>query len=272
MIGFHNENYIEVCKISLPITSTTINRSYAAFEFFTLANNKPFYLDRHLQRLFKTLEILRIKTEYSKPTLEKIILNLIDKNPIDNISYKIFVIPETLPNSDYFKGDVFIFPFLNPILPASLYKTGAKLLVKEYNRFLPTAKTTNYMASIFWGNEINKQHAIDVLFYNGKIIRETSRSNIFIIKNDIIYTPITDILYGITRSIGIDLIKKNKLILIEKEISIEELFYADEVFITSTTREIMPITNIDSTSIGDGKVGNITQNLIHDFRQLKINY
>ncbi|MDH3382179.1 MAG: aminotransferase class IV [Flavobacteriaceae bacterium] len=272
MIGFHNENYIEVSKISLPITSTTINRSYAAFEFFTLANNKPFYLDRHLQRLFKTLEILRIQIEYSKSTLEKIIINLIDKNPIDNISFKIFVIPETLPNSDYFKGDVFIFPFLNAIQPISMYKTGAKLLIKEYHRFLPTAKTTNYTASVYWENEISKQHAIDVLFCNGKTIKETSRSNIFIIKNNIIYTPITDILYGITRSIAIDLIQKNKLILIEKEISIEELILADEVFITSTTREIMPITNIDSTSIGDGKVGNISHNLIHDFRQLKMEY
>lgn len=272
MIGFYNENYTEVDKISLPITSTTINRSYTAFEFFTLANNKPFYLDRHLQRLFKTLEILRIKIEYSKSTLEKIIINLIDKNPLDNISYKIFIIPETVPNSDYFKGDVFIFPFLNAIQPVSLYKTGAKLLLKEYNRFLPTAKTTNYTASVYWENEINKQHAIDVLFYNGKIIRETSRSNIFIIKNNIIYTPITDILFGITRSIAIDLIQKNNLILKEKEISIEELIHADEVFITSTTREIMPITNIDLISIGYGKVGNITHNLIHDFRHLKTNY
>ncbi|MCM2301203.1 MAG: aminotransferase class IV [Flavobacteriaceae bacterium] len=272
MIGFHNENYTEVSKISLPITSTTINRSYAAFEFFTLANNKPFYLDRHLQRLFKTLEILRIQIEYSKSSLEKIIINLIDKNPLENISYKIFVIPETIPNFDYFKGEVFIFPFLNSLQPASLYKTGAKLLLKEYERFLPTAKTTNYIASVYWENEINKLHALDVLFYYRNTIRETSRSNIFIIKNNIIYTPITGILYGITRSIAINLIQKNKLILKEKEISIEELFQADEVFITSTTREIMPITNIDITSIGNGKVGNITQNLIHDFRQLKIKY
>jgi branched-subunit amino acid aminotransferase/4-amino-4-deoxychorismate lyase len=50
------------------------------------------------------------------------------------------------------------------------------------------------------------------------------------------------------------------------------LYSADEVFITSTTREIMPITNIDLISIGYGKVGNITHNLIHDFRHLKTNY
>ncbi|MDP3353172.1 MAG: aminotransferase class IV [Flavobacteriaceae bacterium] len=272
MIGFHNGNYIELNKLSIPITSTTINRSYAAFEFFTLINNKPFYLDRHLKRLFQTLDLLRIQIKYNEFELTKIIENLILKNPIEDISYKIFIIPEPTPNCDFFKGDIFIFPFLNATKQKSLYKTGAKLLLKEYNRFLPKAKTTNYIASIYWENEIVKQQAIDVLYYNFNFIRETSRSNIFIVKNNIIYTPIKDILLGITRSIAFDLIKKNDLILKEKEINIDELYNADEVFITSTTPEIMPIINIDSTIINDGKVGKITQKLMLDFRELKFNY
>jgi branched-subunit amino acid aminotransferase/4-amino-4-deoxychorismate lyase len=272
MIGFHNGNYIELNKLSIPISSTTINRSYTAFEFFTIINNKPFYLDRHLKRLFQTLDLLRIHIDYVENELTEIIQNLITQNQTENISYKIFVIPEPIPNYDNYKGDVFIFPFLNAIKQESIYKTGAKLLLKEYSRFLPKAKTTNYTASIFWESEVKNQQAIDVLYHNCNLIRETSRSNIFIVKNNIIYTPIKDILLGITRSIVFDLIKKNDLILKEKEISIDELINADEVFITSTTREIMPIINIDLTIINDGKIGNITQKLMLDFRELKFNY
>lgn len=272
MIGFHNGNYIDVTNLSIPITATTINRSYAAFEFFTLANNKPFYLDRHLHRLFNTLKILRIKIEYSNLSLKNIILNLISKNPLENISYKIFVIPEPLSNSDYFKGDLFIFPILNAPNQELLYKTGAKLLLKKHLRFLPDAKTTNYTAAIYWENEIIKKCAIDVLYHNEVSILETSRSNIFMVKNNIIFTPIKDILYGITRSIAIELIQKNNFILNEKEITIKELQQADEIFVTSTTREILPIIQLDSTIINSKVIGSITQKLMADFSHLKNEY
>ncbi|MDP2089853.1 MAG: aminotransferase class IV [Flavobacteriaceae bacterium] len=272
MIGFHNGNYSAISNLSLPITSNTINRSYAAFEFFTLVNHKPFYLDRHLNRLFQTLEILRIQIDYDKNKLTEIIHQLTKKNPIENIFYKIFVIPEPHPKFDSFKGDLFIFPIINSVKETIFPKTGAKLLLKEYSRFLPEAKTTDYIAYVYWEKEVQQQQAIDVLYHNSKFIRETSRSNIFIVKNNIIYTPKIEVLKGITRSIIIDLIQKNLFILEEKEVSLAELLLADEVFVTSTTREIMPVTNIDSSTINQGKIGKITQQLMIDFKELKINY
>lgn len=272
MIGFHNGNYFALQDLSIPITSTTINRSYAAFEFFTLVNHQPFYLNRHLNRLFQTLEILRIQLDYDKNELTTIIQQLIEKNPTQNISYKIFVIPEPDAAYDFFKGDLFIFPIINPVKETITAKTGAKLLLKAYSRFLPEAKTTNYTAYVYWENEVLNQQAIDVLYHHANYIRETSRSNIFMVKNNIIYTPLKDVLKGITRSIAIDLIQKNNFTLKEKEISLTELFQADEVFITSTTREIMPVSVIDATLINQGKIGNITQQLMTDFRTLKNNY
>lgn len=272
MTGFYNGNYIAIHDLLIPITSTTINRSYAAFEFFTMVNNKPFYLERHLKRLFNTLRILRVKIDYSEDELTEIIQKLIKKNATENISYKIFVIPEPNFNYENFKGDIFIFPVLNSAKEEELYKTGAKLLLKEYNRFLPEAKTTNYIAYIYWEKEVQQQGAIDVLYHNSTYIRETSRSNIFIIKNNIIYSPKKDVLKGVTRSIVIDLIQKNNILLVEKEISLEDLLQADEVFVTSTTREIMSITTIDSAIINEHKLGNITQKLMIDFKALKFNY
>ena len=182
MIGFHNGNYFALQDLSIPITSTTINRSYAAFEFFTLVNHKPFYLDRHLNRLFQTLEILRIQIDYSENELTNIIQNLIKQNLTENISYKIFVIPEPEAAYDFFKGDLFIFPIINPVKETITAKTGAKLLLKAYSRFLPEAKTTNYTAYVYWENEVQEKQAIDVLYHHANYIRETSRSNIFMVK------------------------------------------------------------------------------------------
>jgi branched-subunit amino acid aminotransferase/4-amino-4-deoxychorismate lyase len=272
MIGFYNRNYTDISNLSLPINSTTINRSYAAFEFFTLVNHQPFYLARHLNRLFQTLKILRIQLDYTFDELTSIIQQLIKQNPTVNISYKIFVIPEPLSNFDVFKGDLFIFPIINPVKETIAPKTGAKLLLKAYSRFLPEAKTTNYTAYVYWENEVQHQQAIDVLYFDANFIKETSRSNIFIVKNNTIYTPKKSVLKGITRSITIDLIQKNKLKFVEKEITINELLLADEIFVTSTTREITPISWIDTTLINQGKIGKITQQLMTDFRTLKNNY
>lgn len=272
MIGFFNGKYSDINQLTLPITATTINRGYAAFEFFTMVNHKAFYLDRHLNRLFQTLKILRIQLDYDEIELTTIIQQLLHKNPTENISYKIFVIPEPDAAYDFFKGDLFIFPIINPIKETITAKTGAKLLLKAYSRFLPEAKTTNYTAFIYWENEVLKQQAIDVLYFDSDYIRETSRSNIFIVKNNIIYTPKTAVLKGITRSIVIDLIQQNNFNFEEKEISLAELLLADEVFVSSTTREIMPITYIDAILINQGKIGNITRQLMSDFSILKNNY
>lgn len=272
MIGFQNGVYKSVDCLALPITAITINRSYAAFEFFTLINEKPFYLERHLDRLFNTLKLLRIEIEYDKNQISLIIHNLLEKNQSNELSYKLFVIPE--PDFSYktFKGELYIFPVKNLSRASTFYKTGAKLLLKKYSRFLPEAKTTNYTPFIYWENEVISQKAIDVLYYDKKIIRETSRSNIFIIKNHVIYTPKKDVLKGITRSICIDLIKINHFEFKEKNICLNEIFTADEVFITSTTREITPITQIENSVINHGVIGNITQQLMLDFKTLKLGY
>lgn len=272
MIGFHKGLYLQVDALSLPITATTINRSYAAFEFFTVINSKPFYLDRHLKRLFTTLNILRISINYTESELTAIIHQLINQNQEENTSFKLFVIPE--PDNSYqtFKGELFIFPVLPEPKKLDFKQGGEKLILRAYSRFLPEAKTTNYIAHIYWEKEVQAEKAIDVLYHQNKNVTETSRSNLFMVKNNTLYTPSSDILKGITRSIVIDLIHQNNLQLKETNISLATLLRADELFITSTTRAITPITQIDNFTINQGKVGEITRFLKLAFENLKENY
>jgi len=269
MIGFSQHSYKKVSDILLPITATTINRSYTAFEFFTLVNGKPFYIERHLNRLFTTLHLLRIDIKYTKNELINIISELINQNPLTNISYKIFVIPEPYLGYQQFKGELYIFPIQQNINSAINLTNKATLIVKNYQRFLPQAKTTNYTAHIFWENEVQLQQAIDVLYIANNWIRETSRSNVFIVKNNTIFTPKNEVLQGITKSIVIDLIDKNKFCFLEQDFTLYNLLNCDELFITSTTREITAITMVDTHLINNGKIGTITTKLQLQFKELK---
>ena len=101
---------------------------------------------------------------------------------------------------------------------------------------------------------------------SGKVA-EGSAENIFIIKNGIIKTPPlnADILNGITRDGVIQLVKANGIKLIEKNITVKELLKADEVFMTGTAAEVKSVTKINKTTIGNGKIGNITKALQKSF-------
>ena len=97
---------------------------------------------------------------------------------------------------------------------------------------------------------------------------ETARSNIFITKNGTVVTPLNAVLKGITRSIVLDLCEELNLPIVERSFSLEELYDADEVFVTSTTKGAAPIVTIDGKSIGNGKVGEVSKLLIRGYQQL----
>lgn len=272
MIGFFENQYKKVSEITLPITATTINRSYAGFEYFTLVNGKPFYLDRHLNRLFNTLKLLRIEFHYTLNDLYKIINTLLEKNSNSDVSFKIFVIPEPLTGYQTFKSELYIVPIQNQLLPKKDTGKGSKLLVKNYQRFLPEAKTTNYTAYMYWEHEVLMSKAIDVLYTSQNYVRETSRSNVFMVKNKAVYTPKNQLLNGITKSIVIDLIKNNTIDFIEHDFTLDDLLKSDEVFITSTTKEITAITQLDSSYINLGIIGPVTKKLQNEFKNLKEMY
>jgi branched-chain amino acid aminotransferase len=105
-----------------------------------------------------------------------------------------------------------------------------------------------------------------MLNYDGKVA-EGSAENIFVVKNGIIKTPPlnADILNGITRDSIIRLIKADRIKLIQKNITLNELLKADEVFMTGTAAEVKSVTKINKISIGNGKVGIITKTLQKSF-------
>jgi branched-subunit amino acid aminotransferase/4-amino-4-deoxychorismate lyase len=92
------------------------------------------------------------------------------------------------------------------------------------------------------------------------------------VKNGRIITPKNDILKGITRSVVIDLMQQNNLDFVEQEIKFSELLEADEVFVTSTTKEVMPIIRIDNVQMGDGKPGPTTKWIMQEFIKHKKEY
>ncbi len=267
-IGFNNGAFTELSHIAISVDNIAVNRGYGVFDFFGVVNKKPFYVDRHLDRFFNSLNLLRLKINFNREEVKGLIDSVIQQN--DEVFYlKLFAIPMNPEVTQNLTSAFYILPVDSPPFNSVVYENGGNLITREYMRFLPEAKSTNYLPLIYWYPEITEYNAVDVLFYQNNIIHETSRGNIFLVKNNQIKTPANNILKGITRSVVMDIINEKKLHFAEASVTLEELYAADEIFLTSTTKKILPIVKIDHNVIGTGKAGETTKELMHLFQKLQ---
>ncbi len=162
------------------------------------------------------------------------------------------------------------------LYPKELYQKGLSIVTVPTPRNLPEAlnpqiKSLNYLNNILAKIEAINFNAEEALMLNQNgFVAECTGDNVFMIKGKAVITPPTSIgaLAGITRQTVLDLSPKLKLKTEEKVITRYDLFNADEVFLTGTAAEIIPVVSIDRRIIGNGKPGSITLNLIKEFRKV----
>lgn len=263
MLAFINGFFDDDSRLNFPVHSLAVNRGYAAYEFFEVLSGKPLFIERHLARFRNTLLLMRLTTAFTDQ-LEDLIEDLLAKNQIKNAFIKILALPQQSAGSEIQAG-LFIFSVNFPAFPESAYMQGMRLLMKEYQRFLPEAKSTDYLASEYYKHEMDQLNAVDVLYYSDNLLHETSRGNIFLVIDGVFYTPASNILSGVTRSIVIELIQEMNLTLNIADVSVTLLSRAQEVFITSTTKRVMPIVSINGNPVGTGIPGILTTRLIKQF-------
>ena len=245
-------------------------RGYAIYEGMTTRNSKTFYLKSHLKRFRKSAQKLKIKIPLTDEKISRIISLLIKKNGFNRTNLRmILTAGETVNGIGYNKdkSTFFILAENCEPLPNRLYKNGGKLMTREHLRFMPSVKTTNYIAAVGLQNIRKKVGAIEILFvHQGKVL-ECSTSNIFIFNGNTLTTPKNNVLLGITREAVMDVAKKHFKTEI-RDISTKELFKASEVFITSSFKDIVPIVKIDKRKVGNGKVGKNTLTIMNLFSKL----
>jgi len=148
------------------------------------------------------------------------------------------------------------------------FARGIKLIISRLQREAPEAKTTSYTVAVRSLKEAARRGAADALYVNeaGHVL-EATRSNFFIFRGDTLVTPREGILHGITRGVVLEL-ARGRFPIEERPIQLEELALADEAFISSSSREITPVVQIDDLVIGDGKPGPHTYELEQRFIEM----
>ena len=249
------------------------------FETLRSYNGTPFKLAEHLERLHSSAKKLRIPFEYTIKELSKGIKELLKVNNIPDAYIRITLSRGTGNNglgiNDNFESTLLIQS--KPFMPYAkeLYKEGMSLNVSRARRStscpISCHKTTNLLTSILLKEEAKEKSAHDSIVLNTDgYVAECIVSNVFIVYNKNVITPSldTNILPGITRKTVLDICKDNGISASEDRFRIETLTNADEVFITNSLMEIMPIAEVERNKIGKTIPGEITSQLMSAYKRL----
>ncbi len=266
-----NGKIVRTDEAKISITDIGVLRGYAIFDSIAGAGKKIIFFDEHFKRFQNSAKIMKLKIPLSKEKIEKIINTLLIKNGYGFSKIRLVLTGGELIGGleyDFQSPTFFILVQKLDALKKSFYKDGGKLILHEYQREIPRAKSNNYLVPVSIDSKRKTAKAIEILFTSHGKVLECSTSNFFIIKNGKLITSKNDILLGITRSKVIGLGKKFMKVE-ERDIKISELKTADEAFITSSYKKVLPIVKIGNMKIGGGKVGPKTKILMEAYERLE---
>ena len=250
------------------------------FEGIRAYNGRILKLRSHLKRLFNGASRIELNIAFTIEQLEQAVRATCNANQIRNGYIRLCVTRGTgylgLNPKLCEKSNTFIIADSITLYPAEMYETGMPIITAKTMRNHPAAmdpavKSMNYLNNILAKLEAVKANVPEALMLNWKNnVSECTGDNIFMISGGKLTTPPLSAcpLPGITRALVIELARKADLPVAEEDFTLDTLYGADEIFLTGTAAEVIPVTKIDDKTIADGKPGPITGQLIAAFKQL----
>ncbi len=261
-----NGKIVPTDKAGISVSDLGVLRGYGLYEGVRIYGGKPFLLDMHYKRLQGAAKLLSLKIPITLSELEKQMQAVAKKSGIKEGVARIILTGGPAIDGLKLSGKPTFYILVETFhfLPKSEYEKGVKLLTHEFERYLPQAKTTNYIEVIRQQKRCKAAKAFELLYVSRGKVLEATNSNFFLIKGNTLITAKDGVLPGTTRGLLLKLAKKDFKIE-EREISIKEISEADEAFITGAFKEILPVIQVDEIKVGDGKVGEKTKLLIRLF-------
>ncbi len=250
-------------KATISINDVAVLRGYSVFESLRTYDRRPFHLDQHMIRLYRSARMIEMEIPWPGEQIAEIVREVITRNTYRHAAIRLLVTGGESEDGILPSGEPVLVVLITPLHERDMerFAKGCKLITTRLLRTSPEAKTANYIAAIRALKEAARRDATDALFVNEREhVLEATRSNFFIFRGDTLITPRRGILVGITRNVVLEL-ARSKFPIEERPILLEELALADEAFITSSSKEITPVVQIDDHTIGNGKPGQRTYQL-----------
>lgn len=269
----------------MPIVKDPIG-TFRGFRIFTACRTigeKIFRLEDHIERLFNSSKAIYMDLPQSKQELREIVQATVAQNKERKGELLLEIIysggeASAQGLAPVGKADLYILVLPLKMPPTQWYEQGIKLAIFPYERQWPEVKLLNYVGGVIAHQTVVKRYKADealfVSLQKDPIVLEGTTFNFFVVKQGGILTHPLDgkILPGITRKVALELAEQKGLGIREDYFSVNDLTKVDEAFITSSTRNIVPVVKIDEMTIGKGMPGQITNELSRAFSEYQMSY
>jgi len=259
---FLNGRFLPIEQAMVPVLDRGFIFGDGVYELIPVYSRAPFRMEDHLARLERSLASVRIKNPYAREKWREIILQLVARQPWEDQAVYFQVTRGVAKRDHAFPAGVepTVFVMANPLVnpPQELVEKGGSALTAVDDRWL----RCDIKSISLIGNVLLRQVSADagaqetILFRDGKLT-EASASNVFIVKRGVLHSPPKSnlILPGITYDVVAEIARAANIALEFRDISEAEVRGADEVWVTSSSKEILAIVTLDGKPVADGKPG-----------------
>jgi D-alanine transaminase len=274
---FLNGKFMPIEEARVPVLDRGFIFGDGIYELVPVYSRVPFRMDEHLARLERSLAAVRIRNPYSRAEWREIILQLVAKQPFEDQGVYFQVTRGVAKRDHAFPKDstptVFIManPLVNP--PRELVERGAAAVTAADNRWLRCdIKSISLIGNCLLRQVSADAGAVETILFRDGILTEASASNVFVVKGGVILSPPKTnlILPGITFDVIVEIAQAAGLPLEFRDVGEAEVRAADEIWVTSSSKEVLAIVTLDNKPVAGGKPGPLFRRvhaLYQEFKQ-----
>ncbi|HVO33501.1 MAG TPA: branched-chain-amino-acid transaminase [Elusimicrobiota bacterium] len=251
------------------------------FEGIRAYHGRVFKLHEHIDRLANSARAIMLQLPWTKKELEDAVLATLRANRLRDAYIRLVITRGIgdlgLDPAKCSGPTIFIITDKIALYPAEYYEKGLSVVTSAIKRNIPESlnpciKSLNYLNNVLAKAEAARQNAPEAILLNREgYVAECTGDNIFVVKENTLITPPTwaGALEGITRNVVMEIARSRLKLLVKEEIFTPyHIYVGDEVFLTGTAAEVIPVTQVDGRRIGEGKPGKTTLKLMKEFKEL----
>ncbi|MCG1009385.1 D-amino-acid transaminase [Salinicoccus sp. ID82-1] len=269
-ISYYNGEFKNDDEVTVDYNDRAFYFGDGVYEVVRVYNNEFFTLEEHMDRLVRSASEIGIDN-LDRSRMVEIVTQLNEKNNIDNGSIYIQVSRGIGKRNHAYPLDKspVVLAYMNEISrPTAQMEDGISTITADDYRWLKChVKSLNLLANVMEKERAVRAGAHETILHRDGVVTEGSSTNVFIVKDGVLRTHPVDnmILNGITRLEVLKVAEARNIPYEEKAFTVDELMDADEIFITSTTQEVTPVTEVDKKTVANGSKGEVTHAIQEGF-------
>jgi D-alanine transaminase len=275
-IGFLNGRFMPLEQTLVSVEDRGFQFGDGVYEVIRTYQGIPFQLEAHLARLERSAKAIGLTMPYQVRDWQNFVTEGIKRSGFEESKVYIQVTRGVAPRDHAFppaagSTAVITVRAMKPLDPA-LHATGVGAITMEDLRWgRCDIKSVNLLPNVMAKQRAKEAGAFEAIFVRDGLVTEGAVSNVMVMRAGVLFTAPEGerILSGVTRTLVLDLARKEGVPLRERAVTVEELRGADEIFLSGTTVEILAVVRVDSTVVGDGRPGKLTSLLSDRFQHAR---